>query len=48
MAAAPPTDERLIEILNKSFGRGRNPSVALLNGEIVSFDREAKKMRSAR
>jgi uncharacterized protein (TIGR00369 family) len=41
----PPSDESLIERLNKSFERGRNPSVALLGGKIVSFDREAKSMR---
>jgi hypothetical protein len=45
MGDAPPSDNRLCEILNKSFARGRNPSVALLGGKIVSFDREAQSMR---
>eukprot|EP00747_Dinoflagellata_sp_TGD_P168047 gnl/TRDRNA2_/TRDRNA2_193598_c0_seq1.p1 gnl/TRDRNA2_/TRDRNA2_193598_c0~~gnl/TRDRNA2_/TRDRNA2_193598_c0_seq1.p1 ORF type:complete len:184 (-),score=38.95 gnl/TRDRNA2_/TRDRNA2_193598_c0_seq1:233-733(-) len=40
----PPTDEKLLEILNNSFARGRNPSVKLLGGKIESFDREAKRM----
>mmetsp|Transcript_14581 Transcript_14581/g.37506 ORF Transcript_14581/g.37506 Transcript_14581/m.37506 type:complete len:167 (+) Transcript_14581:226-726(+) len=32
-------DARVVQILNKSFGRGRNPSVQLLGGRIESFDR---------
>ena len=32
MSRPPPTDEKLVSILNNSFGKGRNPSVAKLNG----------------
>ena len=39
------TDEKMIEVLNKSFNRGRNPSVQLLGGQIVSLDRDALSMR---
>mmetsp|Transcript_9399 Transcript_9399/g.21372 ORF Transcript_9399/g.21372 Transcript_9399/m.21372 type:complete len:172 (+) Transcript_9399:66-581(+) len=45
MGAPPPTDEKLLDILNKSFERGRNPSVKLLGGKIESFDRDGKRLR---
>ena len=46
MADRPPMpDEKMLEVLNKSFVRGRNPSVQLLGGQIVSFDRDAMSMR---
>ncbi len=41
----PMSDEKAVEVLNKSFLRGRNPSVQLLGGLIVSFDRDAMHMR---
>lgn len=37
--SAAADDKRVIDILNKSFERGRNPSVKLLGGRIVSYDR---------
>ena len=43
--AEPMPDDKMIEVLNKSFVRGRNPSVQFLGGQIVSFDREAQTMR---
>ena len=43
--AAPPSDAKLMDVLNKSFERGRNPSVKLLGGKIESYDREAKELR---
>jgi hypothetical protein len=39
MADAATDDARVIETLNKSFERGRNPSVKLLGGRIISYDR---------
>ena len=44
-AREPMPDAKAIEVLNKSFARGRNPSVQLLGGQIESFDREAMRMR---
>lgn len=41
----PMSDDKAVEVLNKSFARGRNPSVQLLGGQIATFDREAKHMR---
>ena len=41
----PMLDEKAVEVLNKSFVRGRNPSVQLLGGQIVSFDRDTMHMR---
>ncbi len=35
-------EERIVRILNESFGKGRNPSVTTLGGRIVHFD--SKKM----
>ncbi|GBG24329.1 2-oxoglutarate-dependent dioxygenase mpl2 [Hondaea fermentalgiana] len=42
---APPSDERIVQLLNSSFGKGKNPSVSTLSGgdgddKIISFDRE--------
>lgn len=31
-------EERIVRILNESFGKGRNPSVTALGGRIVHFD----------
>ena len=45
MSEQQASDEKLMEVLNKSFARGRNPSVQLLGGRIESFDREAGAMR---
>lgn len=46
---APPSDERIVELLNSSFGRGKNPSVSTLSGgdgddKIISFDRESGRL----
>jgi uncharacterized protein (TIGR00369 family) len=41
----PMPDEKAVEVLNNSFVRGRNPSVQLLGGQIVSFDRNSMRMR---
>ena len=35
-------DKRVIDVLNNSFERGRNPSVKLLGGRIVSYDRPSQ------
>ena len=43
--AEPMPDDKMVEVLNKSFVRGRNPSVQFLGGQIVAFDREAQTMR---
>ena len=38
-------DLRTVDVLNRSFVRGRNPSVQLLGGQIETFDRDAMHMR---
>ena len=37
-------DRILISKLNRSFSKGRNPSVKLLGGEIVRYDRDNKEI----
>ena len=37
-------DRILISKLNRSFSKGRNPSVKLLGGEILKYDRENKEI----
>jgi len=37
-------DSILVSKLNRSFARGRNPSVALLGGEIIKYDRTNKEI----
>ena len=37
-------DSILVSKLNRSFSRGRNPSVTLLGGEIVKYDRMNKEI----
>jgi hypothetical protein len=40
MIASTPSDERIVEILNESFPKGRNPSVVTLRGKVVYHNRE--------
>ena len=37
-------DSILVSKLNRSFSRGRNPSVTLLGGEIIKYDRMNKEI----
>jgi len=42
---APPSDGRIVELLNSSFAKGRNPSVSTLSGgdsgdKIISYNRK--------